>query len=442
MDVWSKILSVIEKDLKKQGMEKQYSTLFSSSKQISYENDILTVEFKSIFTIGFIKDNYLDMIETIMKKLNISATLNMIPETHSGIMHNNQVSNESVAVENTDEWEYLNNQYTFENFVEYTNNRMAVQIAKQIALKPGSKLNPLLIYGGVGLGKTHLMHAIGNQIKSEYPKTRIAYIMINKFVEDFINSIKNQTTDKFKKRFFSFDVILLDDIQFIVKTESVQNELFHIFNDFYHKKKQIVLASDRPLKDISGMTERLMSRFNSGAVVDIQKPNIEARIAIIKKKLEQENMQLDEESIFYIANNIKSNIRDLHSVVVNIYARVSVEKKQEIDISMVKEIVHQYVIPGTKKITIEDIKKSVCEYFDISEKQIVGKSRKKEIAIARQIAMYLSMELSGASLSNIGRFYGKHHSTVMHSIEKIKIEIKTNDEINKYIEEISSKLQY
>ncbi len=440
MNVWSEILPKLEQKLKKDGNEKYYKLLEGSYQQ-NHKDGVITIILKSEFAIDFIREYYSDFLEELLESMGIEGKIEMVAA--NTIPPVNTTTNKIKKVqEEPDEWEYLNDQYTFENFVEYSNNRVAVQIAKQIAERPGSKLNPLLIYGGVGLGKTHLMHAIGNRVKEKFPESRIAYIMINKFMDEFIDSIKNQNADKFKKRFFSFDVILIDDIQFIAKTESFQDELFHIFNDFYHKRKQIVITSDRPLRDIAGLKERLMSRFNSGAVVDIQKPNVEARIAIIKKKLEQENMYLDEDSIFYIANNIKSNIRDLHAAIVNIYARISVEKIDKPTIDIVKEIVNNYITKGTRKVTIDDVLKKVCEYFDISEKQIMGKSRKKEIALARQISMYLSQEICELSLSQIGKFYGKHHSTVMHSIEKIKNEIKTNDDVRKYVEEIVSKLKF
>ena len=318
----------------------------------------------------------------------------------------------------------LSSKYNFDNFVIGPSNRFAHAAAFAVCDSPAKAYNPLFIYGGVGLGKTHLMHAIGHRIMQRLPKAKILYISSEEFTNQLIGAIQNRTTTKFREKYRNVDILLIDDIQFIAGKESTQEEFFHTFNTLYDAHKQIVVSSDRPPKEIQALEERLVSRFAWGLVTDIQPPDFETRMAILKKKSEKETILLPDDVYYFLAEKIKSNIRELEGALIRVVAYAKLIGK-DISVDMVKEVLKDMIREGEKKITIDMIQKKVCEYFDIKISDMKIKKRSRAIAYPRQIAMYLARQLTDYSLPEIGEYFGgRDHTTVMHAYEKIKTDLK------------------
>jgi len=337
----------------------------------------------------------------------------------------------------------LNKSFTLNNFVVGSNNEFATSAAKAVAQSPGAtKFNPLLIYGGVGLGKTHLLQSIGNFILSSNPQKNVTYITSEEFYIGFIDAIKNNSTQKFTSVFRSSDVLLMDDIQFFSGKESTQEEFFHIFNTLHQSRKQIVLTSDLPPASIKGLQDRLISRFQWGLSVDIQPPNQETRIAILKKKFaENENMNLPPEILYYIAENISSNIRELEGVVIRLLAFASIVQK-DITLDLVKDLLKNNEKTEKSKISIDEIMEKTAKFYKIPVNNIREKNRRKEVAFCRQVAMYISKTATNSSLKTIGlNFGGRDHSTVIHAIQQIEELIKTDKSVAKDIDYIVSSLK-
>lgn len=319
----------------------------------------------------------------------------------------------------------LNSKYTFDSFVIGPSNRFAHAASLAVSESPAKAYNPLFIYGGVGLGKTHLMHAIGHRALQKSSKARILYISSEEFTNQLIGAIQNRTTVKFREKYRGVDILLIDDIQFIAGKESTQEEFFHTFNALYDAHKQIVVSSDRPPKEIQSLEERLVSRFEWGLITDIQPPDFETRMAILKKKSEKETIVLPEDVFYFLAEKIKTNIRELEGALIRVVAYSRLIGK-DISVELVKEVLKDMIIEGEKKITIDLIQKKVCEYFDIATSEMRSKKRNKAIAYPRQIAMYLARLLTNYSLPEIGeQFGGRDHTTVIHACEKIESELKT-----------------
>jgi chromosomal replication initiator protein len=302
---------------------------------------------------------------------------------------------------------------------------------------PAKQYNPLFIYGGVGLGKTHLMHAIGQKVLQKFPKHKVMYISSEEFTNQLIGAIQNRSTPKFREKYRSVDVLLIDDIQFIAGKESTQEEFFHTFNALYDDHKQIVLTSDRPPKEISGLEERLVSRFLYGLVTDIQPPDFETRIAILKKKSERNAIPLTEDIFYFLAEKIKTNIRELEGALIRVVAFAKLTNK-DVTVDLAREVLKDMIIEGEKKVTIDLIQKRVSEYFDIKLSDMRAKKRSKAIAYPRQIAMYLARKLTDFSLPEIGeQFGGRDHTTVMHAFDKIEGDIKNKQGLKQLVDKLS-----
>ena len=336
----------------------------------------------------------------------------------------------------------LNSQYTFKNFIEGSNNEFAKNAGLSVAENPGeSNFNPLTIYGGVGLGKTHLMHAIGNQAVQKNPNLNVVVVTSERFTLDFVNSLRKNKTIEFAQQYRSADMLLIDDVQFFRGKEQTQEQFFHTFNVLHQSGKQIVMTADKYPGEMKGLQTRLLSRFQSGLSVDVQPPNFEVRVAILLEKAEQNGVSLDYEFIEFIAKHIKNNVRDLEGAVIRVLAKSSL-LNIEIDHSLVRGVVRER-IGGSLKVdmTIEEIVKKVSEISNVPEKEIVGKSRKMEIAQARQVSMFLSREVLGKSLSGIGMYFGgRDHTTVMHAIKTISEKIDTDDVISNTISKLRTDL--
>ncbi|MFA5500130.1 MAG: chromosomal replication initiator protein DnaA [Candidatus Omnitrophota bacterium] len=330
----------------------------------------------------------------------------------------------------------LNTRYTFESFVVGPSNRFAHAASTAVCESPAKAYNPLFIYGGVGLGKTHLMHAIGHRALQRAPKTKILYISSEEFTNQLIASIQNRTTVKFREKYRNVDILLIDDIHFIAGKESTQEEFFHTFNTLYDAHKQIVVSSDRPPKEIQSLEERLVSRFEWGLVTDIQPPDFETRMAILKKKSERDSINLSDDVYYFLAEKVKSNIRELEGALIRVVAYAKLIGK-EITVDMVKDVLKDMIREGEKKITIDLVQKKICEYFDIKLSDMKVKKRSRGIAYPRQIAMYLSRQLTDYSLPEIGEYFGgRDHTTVMHAYDKVQNDIKNKKGVKEVIEKL------
>ena len=336
----------------------------------------------------------------------------------------------------------LNNRYIFDNYIEGKSNQLAKAASLSVAESPGqTPFNPLLIYSETGLGKTHLLQAIGNSLLEISPNSKIVYLTSEKFMLDFITAIQNNKSAEFSKQYRNVDMLLIDDVQFFQNKEQTQEQFFHLFNDLHHRGKQIVMTTDRHPNELRGLKNRLISRFQSGLIVDIQPPDLETRIAILMKKADSEGLEISFEIIEFIASSITENVRDLEGALIRLLAFASL-KRQDINMILAKQVILD--IMGTtafQKITIEHVLKIVSKEMRVTERQLIGKTRTMEIAIARQIAMYLSRELTSSSLVNIGLYFGgRDHSTVIHACKTIEKKINTNPELKRTITKLKKEL--
>jgi chromosomal replication initiator protein len=334
----------------------------------------------------------------------------------------------------------LNPRYRFETFVVGGSNQFAHAASQAVAERPSKAYNPLFLYGGVGLGKTHLMQAIGHSIKHRNPAARLSYLSAEKFTNDMIAALRFDRMPGFRDRFRSVDVLLVDDIQFIASRERTQEEFFHTFNDLYDQQKQIVISSDCPPKEISAIEERLRSRFEWGLIADIQPPDLETKIAILHKKAERERVTLPDDVAEFIARSIRSNVRELEGALIRLVAYTSLTGT-EISLAVAHQVLKNVLESQDRRITIESIQKRVAEHFGLRPQDLKVRSNSKTIAFPRQISMYLVKQLTSASLPEIGRqFGGKHHTTVLHSINKIDSLRRTDKELNRTVNRLLDSL--
>jgi chromosomal replication initiator protein len=429
-----------------------YNTWFLPIKPVDLENLTLKVQIPSQFFWEWIDEHFNVLItKAITDVLGKEAKLTYIvaedksfPEAEP-INHQTKATIVSEKPKPKHNFESnLNTRYTFENFIKGEGNQLARAAAGAISDNPGgTSFNPLFLYGGVGLGKTHLIQAIGNQIAKNFPDKRIIYLSSDIFTVEFVEAIQSNRVNEFSSFYRSMDVLIIDDIQFLIGKEKTQDLFFHIFNTLHQSRKQIILSSDKPPKDLKGLDERLISRFQWGLTADIQPPELETRIAILKRKSETYGMLVSNEIIEYIATNITSNIRELEGCLIKLLANASLSSK-EISFELVKKTVKEIATDRKNaNFTIETITKIVCEHLGVAENKIRDKTRKKEIVLARQLAMYLTKELTRSSLKTIGlHFGGRDHSTVIHACNSIE-ELKVNDSsLNNIIDELKNKIEF
>ncbi len=403
-----------------------------------------------IIFLGYIKKKYNFLLKVAIQEitgLKCEIELMVADQIHEESASSNQLISintnnvSQTAIQNAN----LNPKYTFDTFVVGTNNNLAHAASLAVAESPGEIYNPLFIYGGVGLGKTHLMHSIANFALKNSPKSKILYVTSEKFTNELIDAIRNKnniSTTEFREKYRNNDILLIDDIQFIIGKESTQEEFFHTFNTLYEAKKQIIISSDRPPKEIETLEERLQSRFEWGLTVDIQPPNYETRMAILRKKEDLENYNIDNEVIKYIATNIKSNIRELEGALTKIVALSKLEKNKEINIALAEEALKDIVAPGdSKAVTPERIMQVVADHFNITTLDIISQKRSKDISYPRQITMYLCRTMTGISLQDIGRALGgRDHSTILHGIDKITADLKKDPILQNTIDILKKKI--
>jgi chromosomal replication initiator protein len=335
----------------------------------------------------------------------------------------------------------LNPNYNFENFIEGDSNRLARSAGIAVANKPGgTSFNPLLIYGGVGLGKTHLAHAIGVEIKDKYPEKTVLYISSEKFTQQYIDSVKNNTRNDFIHFYQMIDVLIVDDVQFLSGKSGTQDVFFHIFNHLHQNGKQVVLTSDKAPVDMQDIEQRLLSRFKWGLSAELQSPDYTTRIAILERKLYRDGVEMPDDVVAYIAKNINTNVRELEGVLVSLIAQASFNKK-DFTLSLTRQIVDKFVKNTKREISIDMIQKVVSKYFDMDVATLQSKTRKRHIVQARQLAMYFSKRMTKASLASIGSQIGnRDHATVLHACKTVDNLSETDKQFRKYVEELKDKL--
>jgi chromosomal replication initiator protein len=334
----------------------------------------------------------------------------------------------------------LNNRYTFDAFVIGAGNQFAHAAAQAVAERPSKAYNPLFLYGGVGMGKTHLMQAIGHEVKRRQPQTAICYASSEKFTNEMINSLRYDRMTSFRDKFRNVDVLLIDDIQFLAQKERTQEEFFHTFNALHESMKQIVIASDRPPKELAEIEDRLRSRFEWGLIADIQPPDLETKVAILQKKAESERVTLPTDLALYIASNVRTNVRELEGALIRLIAYCSLTGA-EINLNTAQQVLKNFIDSQARKITIDAIQKAVAEQFGLRAAEIKTKSNSRAIVFPRQVAMYLAKQMTEASLPEIGRqFGGKHHTTVMHSIGKIEEHRQSDKDLNRLLNKLTETL--
>jgi len=334
----------------------------------------------------------------------------------------------------------LNPRYQFDAFVIGSGNQFAMAAAQAVAERPSKAYNPLFLYGGVGMGKTHLMHAIGHDVKRRQPHSSICYVSGEKFMNEMVDCVRYQKMTSFRDKFRNVDVLLIDDIQFMAGKERTQEEFFHTFNALHESMKQIVIASDRPPKELADFEDRLRSRFEWGLIADIQPPDLETKVAILQKKAESEQTQLPTDVALFIASNVRTNVRELEGALVRLIAWCSMHGV-EITLAVTQQCLKQFIDTQVRKITIDAIQRAVSEQFGMRVAELKQKSNSRQIVVPRQIAMYLAKQLTEASLPEIGRqFGGKHHTTVMHSIGKIDEQRRTDKDLNRTVNKLMETL--
>lgn len=431
---WSNVLEIIKTRLP----ESTFNTWLAKTKGLSLTDEKIIVEAPNSFWIEWIELNYKKVIDEVLKNLgkNINVVFTPKSETDDGTL---EVTNTNPRKERVLVRMPLNPRFTFDSFVVGKCNEIAYNAAYLAATNPGKEYNPLFIHGGVGLGKTHLLTAIGNHIYSNSGKYKAAVIRCEDLLNELIESIQKRRTKEFRERYRNVDILLIDDIQFLEDKTVLQEELFHTFNYLFERQKQIVMTSDRSPLHINALEERLVSRFQWGLVVEISKPDFETRLAITKKKVEEEKIILPEEVIVYIAETVRDNVRTIEGSIKILKAYMSLSRKI-VTLEVAKDLLANIIKP-TSNVSMQELIKVVAQEFKLSPHDLKSKSRKKEVVLARQISMYFARNMIGMSLSTIGSFFGgKDHTTVLHSIQKVE-KLKGEPKIEILLNEISRKLK-
>lgn len=441
--IWEKTLNIIKGEM----TEVSFNTWIKSCEPIAITDSTIRLSVPNDFTKDILEKRYKPLIIQAIKLVSskkydidflIESTMQG-EEEHSN--ENPKVEDEGSIIVNDEMSATLNPKYTFDSFVIGNSNRFAHAASLAVAEAPARAYNPLFIYGGVGLGKTHLMHAIGHYILKNNPKAKVVYVSSEKFTNELINAIKDDKNEEFRNKYRNVDVLLIDDVQFIAGKERTQEEFFHTFNALHDADKQIILSSDRPPKEIPTLEDRLRSRFEWGLIADIQPPDFETRMAILKKKADVEHLNVANEVMVYIATKIKSNIRELEGALIRIVAYSSLTNR-EITVDLASEALKDIISnkQGTH-ITIDIIQDTVANYFNLRVEDLKSQRRTRNVAYPRQIAMYLSRKLTDMSLPKIGEeFGGRDHTTVIHAYEKISENLKSDEGLANTISELTKKL--
>lgn len=464
--VWNNCLEIIKDNVN----ERSFTTWFEPIKPVALENNVLTIQVPSQFFYEWLEEHYVSLLrktikrelgpearleyrivveksggsQTIVKYPNYNSGMNQNPETFMPITVGNSIKNPFVipGIKKINIDSQLNPVYNFESFVEGDCNRLSRAAGYAVSQKPGgTAFNPLVIYGSVGLGKTHIAQAIGNQIKLLHPNKTVLYVSSEKFTNQFIEALKNNNVNDFVHFYQLIDVLIVDDIQFFANKDRTQDIFFHIFNHLHQNGKQLVLTSDRAPKDLEGMEERLLSRFKWGLSADLQVPDFETRIAILEKKMYTDGIELPKDVVEFVAYNINSNIRELEGALISLLAQASLNKK-EIDIDLAKKIIKNFVKSISREVSIEFIQKTVCDYFNVPVDKLKESTRKRQVVQARQLSMFLAKNYTKNSLKVIGKhFGGRDHSTVIHSCQTVLDLMDVDKEFRESVEELQKRIQ-
>lgn len=453
--IWRECLTIIKDNVP----SLTYNTWFLPIKPSEINDSVLKIKVPNNFFVEWIEEHYNTLINKTIKQVlgSDGKLVYVIVEDKDDLIESPKMeesdkdkieepiikTKDIVQPQSNDFENYLNPRYKFENFIKGENNQLARAAALAIGDNPGAtSFNPLFIYGGVGLGKTHLIQAIGNKILENSPTKRVIYLSSDIFTVEFVEAIQNNTVNEFSNFYKSMDALIIDDIQFLIGKEKTQDLFFNIFNALHQSGKQIVLSSDKPPKDLQGLNERLVSRFQWGLTTDIQPPDFETRIAILKNKSEAYGISLSNEIYEYIAHNITSNIRELEGCLIKLLANASLLSSNNIDFDLVKKTVKEIATNRSVNISIDLITNYVCEYFGVEENKVREKNRKKEVVMARQVAMYLSKKLTKSSLKTIGlHFGGRDHSTVIHAFNNIEKQLDKDLNLKESINSIKNKIE-
>lgn len=454
--IWNRCLDFIKDNVTNQ----VYKTWFVPIEPLELKDSELTLSVPSQFYYEWIEEHYFELMRATVKKiigdeakLNYKIIFNHTNNTDRTTVKlpglkkkqsesQNHIPFEAVQLNNNNFTTNLNPRYTFDNFIAGESNQLAYSAAVAVSNNPGrTKFNPLVIYGGPGLGKTHLIQAIGNHINESNPRLKVFYTTSDMFTNDFVNAIRDNKVSEFVNFYRSIDVLMVDDIQFFGGKEATQNNFFHTFNVLYQAGKQIILTSDKAPKDLSDVDDRLISRVQWGLSADVQSPDFEMRMAILSRKSSDEGITLTSDIIEYIARNVKSSVRELEGVLIGLIAKVTLDKKP-MTLDLAKEVVYGTSKKEKGEVTMQDIKNAVSEYYQIDLKTIESKSRKHEIALARQMCMFLAKKLTAHSLKTIGaNFGGRDHSTVLHSCTAIENYLVTDKKVKNSYEQLYKQLK-
>lgn len=462
--VWTNCLEIIQSNVPKQ----VYTTWFEPIVPVSIEKDVMTIQVPSQFFYEWLEEHYVHIIrKALVRELGDNAKLEYrvlvdrqdtgaaihYPNTKTNnteandammpITVGNQIRNPFVipGIKKVSIDSQLNPVYTFDSFIEGDCNRLSRAAGYAVAKKPGgTAFNPLFLYGGSGVGKSHLLQAIGNQIKQSTPSKTVLYIQADKFINQFIDSAKNNTTNEFVNFYNLIDVLLVDDVQFFAGKDKSQEIFFNIFNHLHNNGKQLCITSDRPPKDLEGIEERLLSRLKWGLMAEMTMPDYDTRYSILEKKMYADGVILPKEVVEYVAYNINTNVRDLEGAMIALLAQASLIKK-DIDIDLAKKIIKNYVKSVSREVSVEYIQKTVCEFIGVAPELLKETTRKREVVNARQISMYLAKKYTKNSLKEIGRHFGnKDHSTVIHSIQVVDNLLEVDKKFQEDMEELKKRI--
>lgn len=468
-EVWASCLTIIKDNVSDQS----YKTWFIPIKPVKLEAGILTIQVPSQFFYEWLEEHYVTLLrKTIKRELgedarleyrivvenssanNKPTTINLPnynngnsknPEVHAPLVTSNNIKNPFIipGLKKVNIESNLSPIYNFDSFVEGDCNRLSRSAGYAVSTKPpgGTAFNPLVLYGGVGLGKTHLAQAIGNEFRQNFPNKTVLYVPSDKFTNQFIEALKNNSVNDFIHFYQLVDVLIVDDIQFLANKDKTQDIFFHIFNHLHQNGKQLVLTSDRAPRDLEGMEERLLSRFKWGLSADLSTPDFETRIAILEKKMYADGIELPREVVEFVAYNIQTNIRELEGALISLLAQASLNKT-EIDLDIAKKIIKNFVKSVSREVSIDYIQKMVCEHFNIQADKLKEKTRKRHVVQARQLSMFLAKNFTKNSLKAIGKhFGGRDHSTVIHSCQAVQNQIDTDTDFNESVKDLQKKIQ-
>ena len=456
--VWDNCLQTIRRSVNLQS----FRTWFEPIKPVRLENNALTIQVPNKFFYEWLEEHYVSLLKTTIRnelgdhgRLEYQILMsNGRKKAKEAIKKNDSYAPGMIDIQNVKNPfvipgikklkidPQLNPSYTFDTYIEGDCNRLARSAGLAIAKKPGTtSFNPLVIFGDVGLGKTHLAQAIGNEVVTKFPDKSVLYVSSEEFTNQIIQSIKNNAVNDFVNFYQLIDVLIVDDIQFLANKQKTQEIFFHIFNQIHQSGRQIILTSDRPPKDLDGMEERLISRFKWGLSADLQIPDLETRMAILESKMNREGVEIPADVLEFICYNIKNNIRELEGVLVSLLAQSSLNRR-EIDMGLAKEVIKNFVTQLNKEITVEFIQNLVAEHFEVGVDKLQGKTRKRQVVIARQLSMYLAKNLTDKSLKAIGEtFGGRDHSTVIYSCKTVQDLMETDLILKDTVSELEKKIR-